>query len=116
MGVTRLLARTAPPSPVGRLTPVCLKTSCVTGGSTAETDGTRLRSCAVHLRRVNRLSSIVETDSAFLRPGGVITQRTVPMAATNTTVVSERQSVNKGDIFKPHSKCDLQMLTKSLNN
>lgn len=87
--VTRLPARTAPPSPVGRPTPACPETSFAMDTLTAEMGGTSLRSCAVCPLHVNPLSFDVEMGSASLRPGGVTTQQTALMAAMRTTVVSE---------------------------
>lgn len=97
-GVTRPHARTAPPSPAGRLTPACPRTRCAMGNPTAKTGGTNLGSFAVRLGRVRRLlprvrrqSFSAETGSASARPGGVTTPQTAPMAATRTTVVSDNR-------------------------
>lgn len=105
--VTRLPVRTAAlaSSPVGRLTPACPNTSCVTGGRTAKTGGMRPRRCAVWpglartpLPRVPRLSSSVETGSASARAGGVTNHRTALTAATRTTVVSDVQGLHVVEI------------------
>lgn len=91
---TRRPATTAPPSPAGRQTSACPKSSCVTDGLTAGTGGTSLGSCAVRRGRtcshVNRPSFGAGAVSAFLTPGGVTTRRTAPMAAMKSTAVSSQ--------------------------
>lgn len=114
-GVTRPPARTAAPptpSPAGRPTSACPATSCAMGGPTAGTDGTRLdrRVVRLHparrrLRRARRPSFTVETGAASARPGGVTTHQTALMAATRTTVVSDRVWLLLLTLAKPKEIC-----------
>lgn len=95
MGVMRLPARTAAPSPVGLPMSACPKISCATGNVTAKTAGMSPRKCVVFLGHTGRLrphvhllSFRVGMTSVSLGPGSVTARLTALMAAMRKTVVS----------------------------